>query len=189
MRSALSAPGNQSTSIPGTVWPFHPAALIPLRAVMRGGVPAQHCAVVNSSTSFQQRYVTAEAHGQGCGLRASTTHCKWKHCRYSSASTAPLITALRSIIAAVFHRRTVPYTAAPCLSSAPSSALHFSARHPLHSTSAVPHVSRPPTAARSAAGLALPGVPGTVCGAPATFAQSLTFPLSKQPHEIRSWYP
>ena len=29
----------------------------------------------------------------------------------------------------------------------------------------------------------------TVCGVPATFAESLTFPLSKQPHEIRSWYP
>ena len=129
---------------------------------MRGGVPAQHCAAVNSSTSFQQRSVTAEAHGQGCGLRASTTHCNRKHCRYSSASTAPLITALRSIIAAVFHRRTVPSTAAPCLSSAPSSVLHFSARHPLRSTPAVPHVSRPPAAVRLETGLAYPGVPGTV---------------------------
>ena len=40
--------------------------------------------------------------------------------------------------------------------------LHFSARHPFRSTAATPHVSRPPAAVRSAAGLALPGVPGTV---------------------------
>ena len=40
--------------------------------------------------------------------------------------------------------------------------LHFSARHPFRSTAAAPHVSRPPAAVRSAAGLALPGVPGTV---------------------------
>ena len=51
--------------------------------------------------------------------------------------------------------------------------LHFSARHPLHSTSAVPHVSRPPAAVRLETGLALPGVPGTV-GIPYAGFRSIT---------------
>ena len=173
LRPALSAPDSQGTSVPEPPCQFHAVTLIPLRAVLRGVVPAWYCAEVTRSASFHQRSVTAEAHGLRCGLRAYTTPCTWHHSLNHSAGTAPLITALRSIIVTAFHRHAASSTAALCPSSAPSSVLHFRARHPFRSTAAAPHVSRPPASARLAAGLALPGVPGTVC-IPCTVFRSVT---------------
>jgi len=161
-RTALSAPDSQGTSTTEPPCQFHAVTLIPLRAVMRGVVPACHRAEVTRSASLHQRSVTAEAHGFRCGLRAFTTPCTWHHSLNHIAGAAPLITALRSIIVTAFHRHAASSITALCPSSAPSSVLHYRARHHFRSTPAAPQVSRPPASARLAAGLALPGVPGTV---------------------------
>ena len=162
LRSALSAPDSQDTSTAEAACQFHAVTLIPLRAVMRGVVPACHRAEVTRSTSLHQRSVTAEAHGLRGGLRASTTPSTWHHSLNHIAGATLLITALRSIIVTAFHRHAASSITALCPSSAPSSVLHYRARHHFRSTPAAPHVSRPPASVRLAAGLALPGVPGTV---------------------------
>ena len=130
--------------------------------MLRGVVPACHRAEVTRSASLHQRSVTAEAHGYRCGLRAFTTPSTWHHSLNHIAGAAPLITALRSIIVTAFHRHAASSITALCPSSAPSSVLHYRARHHFRSMPAAPHVSRPPASARLATGLALPGVPGTV---------------------------
>ncbi len=118
---------------------------------MRGVVPACHRAEVTRSASLHQRSVTAEAHGYRCGLRAFTTPCTWHHSLNHIAGAAPLITALRSIIVTAFHCHAASSITALCPSSAPSSVLHYRARHHFRSTPAAPHVSRPPASARSGA--------------------------------------
>ena len=120
-------------------------------------------AAVNLKHVHQPRYVTAEAHGQGCGLRASTSPQPPSVSSYSRASHVPHNLPLHFTVGLPLHSRRPSSTSLCCQGSVPLPSLRYSVPRLFRSRVILPLGNRPPAFVRLETDLILSGVPGTLC--------------------------
>ena len=104
------------------------------------------------------RYVTAEAHGQGCGLRASTSPHPPPVSSYSRARHVPHNLPLRFTVGLPLHSRRPSSISLCCQGSVPLPPLRSSVPRLLRSGVILPLGNRPPALVRFETNLILPGV-------------------------------